>query len=100
MNQFKTVAELLADPKRWTQDTLARDKDGHSCNPESSFAVCWCVRGAVHKIFGREAAGPLPKPFRLLADSIEKLYGARHISLFNDSHSHFDVLRAVKKAGI
>lgn len=39
--------ELIADPKRWTQERFARDATGSWVHPESGSAVCWCAKGAL-----------------------------------------------------
>jgi hypothetical protein len=45
--------ELLSDPARWTQNAIARDSSGATVDPESMHAVCWCLDGAVWKVYGR-----------------------------------------------
>lgn len=43
--------ELLSQPGAWTQRTMARDKYGEGTAIFSSNAVCWCVMGAIKKIY-------------------------------------------------
>lgn len=48
----KTVAELLADPKRWTKGCFARNEIGRKVNCYDESAVCWCLEGAFSRIYG------------------------------------------------
>lgn len=47
---LRQARELLAEPGRWTQGSLARDADGHSSPLRGPAAVCWCSIGAVERI--------------------------------------------------
>lgn len=49
--QFKTVAELLAVPERWTRNVSARNANGVPVCPTSPDAVCWCVAGAITRVY-------------------------------------------------
>ena len=35
----------------WTKGTMARDAAGHPCNPRSDSAVCWCLLGAIERVY-------------------------------------------------
>jgi hypothetical protein len=50
--QIEAVIELLSDKSRWTQGQSARDSEGRPVEPDSPYAVCWCVEGALHKVSG------------------------------------------------
>lgn len=97
VNDCKTVAELLADPKRWTKGANARDKRGVEVNTHSPNAVCWCSSGATKRIYSDNLAFVR---FRLRT-AIGNL-SASSILEFNDNPktTHKQVMAVVKKAGI
>lgn len=43
----QTARDLISDPKRWTTDTSARDRRGHSVGATQSDAAQWCADGAI-----------------------------------------------------
>jgi len=91
-----TVLELLSDPARWAQGAFARDAYGRACASYNPQATSWCLAGAVRHVLGRDG---------WIYDTALSSLRARiapgdNISLFNDSHSHKDVLDIVRKAGI
>ncbi len=60
--QIRGVAELrklFEDPERWTEGTLAEDKDHDSVNARSKRAVRWCMIGGLKKVgLRRDLFGP------------------------------------------
>lgn len=42
--------ELLSDPKRWTQGTVARAADGAPTGARAEAAVAWCAIGSLWKV--------------------------------------------------
>jgi hypothetical protein len=46
--------ELLAPAGAWTQGALARGPNGKCCRPREPKACKWCLRGAMHKVYGRD----------------------------------------------
>lgn len=54
LSQCKTVAEIFADPARWTQGAMARRADRRLCSRFSHEAVCFCLAGAINQIYGME----------------------------------------------
>lgn len=42
--------DLITDPDRWTQRTLARDVGGRRTGATSSAATCFCALGALVKV--------------------------------------------------
>jgi hypothetical protein len=44
---IRRAREIISDPKRWTQGTYARDKDGAAIHPYDDSATCWCALGAL-----------------------------------------------------
>jgi len=49
----KKIKNLLSSEDKWTKGKSARNKDGGAANVQSNNAVCWCLTGAIHKIFLR-----------------------------------------------
>lgn len=47
---LREAADLIEPPGRWTRGWLARDRYGWGVLPLSIHAVCWCVRGAIHRV--------------------------------------------------
>ena len=47
LDVLRATRELLADPKRWTQQAYARDERGQSVLFHDPRATCWCINGAV-----------------------------------------------------
>lgn len=89
-----TVAELLADEKRWTRDLPSRNNEGHSVEVCSEDAVCWCMLGAIWKCY------PLDEIVEI-ENRLRRVTGVS-IASWNDEpcRTHAEVLAAVQKAGI
>lgn len=99
MSDYKTVAELLADPARWTKGCAARGKSGREVDPRGRAAVSFCVDGAIDHVYQDSAEGVAA--FKRATLLVRRRYGWRHVSSFNDSsRSHRAVLTFVRKAGI
>lgn len=124
MEKIETVRDFLvatrdviADPEHWTQGTWARDADGESVDAFSPDAVRWCAVGAMEKVertIGKVDPDSELSGFILWGKSrkylrktvselnIEKVGSSIH--MYNDSHSHDDVLRvldqAIEKEGV
>jgi hypothetical protein len=88
--------ELISDPKRWTQESFARDGRGRSASIANG--VCFCSIGAIASVAGTNLVRPVP-------DSILKLAGFKshaEWARFNDSHTHAEALavfdRAIERA--
>lgn len=98
-NEFKTVAELLADPKRWTKNYSARDATGTPCMVEDKCAVRWCLYGALTKIYGENAQAFAKAIDALTRNNLIRVYS---ITGWNDNEfrTHAEVLRVVQEAGI
>lgn len=44
--------ELISGPGAWTQGFLARDRDGKACLEDDSEACCFCMMGAIKRVYG------------------------------------------------
>jgi len=96
MNNFKTVAELIESPNRWTQRASARTILGDPCDPNHPDAVSFCLIGAVQHVYPDYASR---------SDAYTKLapvVGIGAISAFNDNpkRTHAEILDVVRKANI
>lgn len=47
-----TLQELFSAENSWTQRAFARDENNIPVNEHDSHAICWCLSGAVYKIYG------------------------------------------------
>lgn len=89
MQQYPTVAEMLADKQRWTQHAFARDAKGHGVPPLSPAAVCVCLSTAIRLVYsGRGKVNA--------HDAIHEATG-EHPMVFNDTHTHEEVLELVRR---
>lgn len=82
--------ELLADPKHWTQGAMARDSLGQVTHSNSDNAVCWCVMGALNKCYGES--------LEYINKIRERIGGS--VALFNDSHTHIEVVNLLKELDV
>lgn len=107
--EFKTVAELLAAPERWTKGWFARRDDnlvGGWVLPNDPRAACWCLSGAVERVYpsGGAQADACCKLYRVLEELGDRADPANgfDLSAWNDaaSRTHAEVLELVTKAGI
>lgn len=91
-----TVAELLDDPKNWTQNGWARTPAGNTCHFNSELACAYCLAGATLHCY----------PESLVAyealEKVKAVIGQSDYVKWNDAkgRTHAEVLAAVKKAGI
>lgn len=47
---LKGVRDQIKTPERWTRGVFARDEKNQPVAPNSSFAKCWCLRGAARHL--------------------------------------------------
>lgn len=57
MDTPTTAVELLADESKWTTGAFARNADGVTRNARHDDSVCWCIQGAVNKIYDPDNLG-------------------------------------------
>jgi hypothetical protein len=97
--QATTVAELLSDPARWTQGYYARDAKGALVGPASQRAVCWCLLGAIVRVYGRRGHSSC-----LVASLREALNLPPDVTLTNwndaPARTHAEVLDLCRRAGV
>lgn len=96
ISECTTVAELLEDPARWTKKTSARNRAGYSAGPKGLDACCWCLRGAITRIYSDHPT--------MLMSALEKVHqllpGVESLENWNDDSTHAEVLELVRRAGI
>jgi hypothetical protein len=99
INECKTVRELLAGESRWTTRYYARDNGGYGIFPKSTHAVCFCLSGAVLRIYGEGEAAYAVND-RLLVAIHKRTREAIGVATFNDVHGYKAVMAVVKEAGV
>lgn len=93
---LRAVRELLSVPERWTQGAFARQEDKTQVNAEDPEAVCFCIRGAIHRVavnHYEEARAAC----KLLEEGVPEYSKAWGLSGYNDSRSttHADMLELI-----
>mgnify|MGYP001593808819 CR=1 FL=1 len=92
---YSTVAELLADPSRWTQRHAARMKCGKPVGARDARACCWCLLGAIEAIYDGQASQDAQC-------KVENEVGGRLLSVWNDDpgRTHSEVVELCRRDGI
>ena len=77
------LSEVLTGPDKWTQEYLAKDKDGHLVSTDSDDACKFCLMGAVYRVHGEKSAALELKPetsrdLILLGRSVVSVFPRRH----------------------
>ncbi len=88
--------ELLDSPDKWTQGADARDVDGEACAYNSTRADCWCLDGALAKVYG------IAKCIRM-TDIVKNHLGLDTMAFqWNDAmdRTHAEVLAVLKELDI
>lgn len=88
------VAELLEKPEAWTQGVFAKTEDGKSVMPRDPGAVCFCLWGAMVRCY------PDEDQYEAAYWRLKEVLGEESRATFNDTHTHAEVLDAVRRAGI
>lgn len=87
--------ELIRDPLKWTQNTLARDRDGHSVEPYGDDAVSFCAAGAIAHVLGvRLGPGGAPR-FEAVWSHLKSyppVLAHRMPAHFNNTRAHGEVM--------
>lgn len=110
MQVLASASELLADPAKWTQGTLARDASGKSVSIEDPRAVCFCSLGAIGKaVMVRYPGANTPEDeyacfvenlTKLSVRQLEKAVVGNDVPVFNDlpTTTHPQVMNAFRMA--
>lgn len=108
-DQLEAVYALLEDPSRWTKEHFARNvnddpidddydanDDGESLSDEEQAthrdACKWCLYGAAYK------CGIVSDMDYASALGVRNVHGVYDVALFNDSHTHAEVLALLRSA--
>lgn len=83
--------KLIEKPENWLQGMMAANGDGVWVPPSAPMAVKFCALGAIQRIAGEFRAGPVNDAVRLAAKTTS-------LALFNNTHSHAEVLAAFDRA--
>jgi len=96
-----TVKELLSDPKSWTQFPAAQDKNGSPVFTDDPTAVCWCLSGAVQKVYGPEIEIPIYDKIRAAIRKFHPML-IDNVVFFNDdpNTTHEMVMQVLEEAGV
>lgn len=104
---LRLVRERLSDPKRWTKNTYAKDKDGEHVYSCSERACRWCLSGAIMVEEISYAAprgltynaGLYVEELRLMAEQMGLLNRKNEgLHMFNDRSTHEQVLAFLDSA--
>lgn len=93
----------IENPENWTQGELARNINGKPVPVKDTSAVQWCLIGAIqhgtnyNSWFYTENCSIFPSGIRKILNTVIGTEST-HISDFNDSHSHAEVLALLDKA--
>ena len=81
----------IADEKNWCQNDYARSAVGELVIPTEDSACSWCSLGSIFSVVGSMGASYVHSEFL-------GRYMDKPITIFNDSHTHAEVLAAWDKA--
>lgn len=86
---------LITNPDKWTTELWAKDEDGMGIDTCSAKATCWCAWGALLKVTGHEnkEKGGYNDAWKALQAGMNG-----NVPVFNDYHTHEEVLAAFDKA--
>lgn len=96
---LKKAREIIAKEENWAQHVFAANEKGESVPDYSSDACKFCSLGAISKAVGSDDEYHITNfvtytnAKRLLMSAIDE-----HIAVFNDTHTHEEVIAAFDKA--
>lgn len=91
--------ELIRDPARWCQYTLAQTQDGAPTNVMSPTAVRWCTQGARYRV-SRQGKANFDADYDALVAldmAANRLFSSTSV-LVNDNLGHATVMRMFDEA--
>lgn len=86
--------ELISEEEHWTQGVFARSDAGAATPVHNDNAVCFCAVGALDRVSGDDFQDEFSSAIRILMDVL----GSPNILIFNDTHTHPEVLALFSKA--
>lgn len=104
LQEFKTVRELLSDPKRWTQNAFAKNSEGRSLGRffAEEEACSWCLVGAVKHVYPTYEWGEIYERLAKILGKQAFTLRSYVLGVWNDdpARTHQEVLDLVTEAGI
>lgn len=95
------IGELLYDENRWTQNAVARNKDGRTVDSLDESAVRWCLNGAIRKCYGSTHIGEGWQVYKKLLTAAQLLDNRFTIlSSFNDNNDWKDIKNLLEKVDV
>ena len=88
LETLKAARQLITDPAKWTQGTLARTKFQNTCQVQSKYAECFCAWGAVHRVSNGVENPEVDTTLQGVCSKTSGMY----VAAFNDTHTHAEVL--------
>lgn len=85
--------QLIEKPENWCRGVNAKDKDGNSVKPGSPDAVSFCILGAIIQCYGL-------CNHRSIASKVEEKLNNGSMAIFNDTHTHAEVLALLKELDV
>lgn len=76
--------KLLSKQWAWAQGCYARNRLGVCCSAENEHAVCFCVIGALHRVYGPPSSNPFNRKADKVLRRVRKL-GFDSIPDWNDA---------------
>lgn len=105
LSKLKEVRELLTDPKHFTQNEMARNEYDEPTYPNAENAMCWCLEGAICKVYGAEYLNNFDGSNSLwnyLRDVLIHSFPRNHVNgvlwRYNDFRGYEAVLKLLDKA--
>lgn len=100
LEHLKETRAMIATPERWTQQTYARNRAGHSVSQDDPSAVQWCLVGALGASMKNLALIRTCEAMFKARDRLRKYHDYPELESFNDScrTRHHDVLLVLDAA--
>lgn len=90
------IYEFLSDKSKWTKEYYARDADGSFVEANTEAAVCFCVLGAVKVLYpGKNIQWKVQEKIMAALPNTHS-----SIASWNDSTTHSNLLKILKKADV
>lgn len=90
LETLKAARKKIADPNSWTTGSYAKDVEGNELSAGwNPTAVCWCAVGALEAVTKRCVTDYICR---------QLLPGSDLVTVWNDTHSHAEVLAAFDAA--
>ena len=91
---LQAARDLITDSNKWTQFAVARNSNNESTTSRNPDAVCWCALGALEYTHPRDQKSRDLLNIMTYLDSF--MNGS--VSIYNNNHTHEEVLAAFDRA--